>query len=375
MKSIDELLMVVHQKEASDLHLKAGIPPAIRVDGELMIMDEAVVSADEMKEYAASVMTDRQISIFSEKNEIDFAYSGDGVGRYRVNIFRQRGTISIAMRQVVSKIPSFEDLHLPAILQRLSLEPRGMILVTGATGSGKSTTLATMVDYINKSVRRHIVTVEDPIEILHDDHKSIINQREVGIDTRSYSTALRYVLRQDPDVILVGEIRDQETARMAMQAATTGHLVLTTIHARDTVGTIFRLLDLGVEPFLISNAVTMCISQRLVRVLCPNCKRAFKPDARMIRQMRMEGRPIDVLYDAVGCKRCMNAGYRGRMALFETLSFNAQLRDVILTRPTITDIRNAAGEWMFETLGECGFRLVVEGKTTFEEVNRVSGMD
>jgi len=131
-------------------------------------------------------------------------------------------------------------------------------------------------------------------------------------------------------VILVGEIRDRETARMAMQAATTGHLVLTTIHARDTVGTIFRLLDLGVEPFLISNALTMCISQRLVRVLCPNCKRPFKPDARMIREMHMEGRAIDVLYDAVGCKRCMNAGYRGRMALFETLSFNAQLRDVIL---------------------------------------------
>lgn len=243
MKSIDELLAVVVEKEASDLHLKAGVPPAIRVDGELYLLDEDKVSPDDMKEYAASVMTDRQIAIFSEQNEIDFAYSSPGIGRYRVNIFRQRGTISIAMRQVVSKIPSFEDLLLPPILKRLSLEPRGMILVTGATGSGKTTTLATMIDYINQNVRRHVVTVEDPIEIMHTDNKAIINQREVGIDTRSYSTALKYVLRQDPDVILIGEMRDLETVRTALTAAQTGHLVLSTLHTIDVNETVNRIID------------------------------------------------------------------------------------------------------------------------------------
>lgn len=270
MKSIDELLAIVVEREASDLHLKAGVRPAIRVDGELYLLEEEPVTPDEMKEYAASVMTDRQIAIFSEQNEIDFAYSSPGIGRYRVNIFRQRGTISIAMRQVVSKIPSFEELHLPPILQRLSLEPRGMILVTGATGSGKTTTLATMIDYINQNVRRHIVTVEDPIEIMHTDNKAIVNQREVGIDTRSYSTALKYVLRQDPDVILIGEMRDLETVRTALTAAQTGHLVLSTLHTIDVNETVNRIIDFfplhqqKQVRILLAGSLRGIISQRLL---------------------------------------------------------------------------------------------------------------
>ena len=161
---------------------------------------------------------------------------------------------------------------------------------------------------------------------------------------------------------------------MALQAATTGHLVRTSIHARDSVGTIVLLLDLGIEAFLIANAVTMCISQRLIRLLCPNCKQSFKPDASMVRQMGLENRPHDVFYDAVGCKRCLNMGYHGRTALFEMLMFNSQLRDVVLTHPTIADIRKAAGEWMFEGLTECGYRHVIDGRTTCEEVNRVASM-
>jgi twitching motility protein PilT len=270
MKTVDELLRVVVEKNASDLHLKAGNPPIIRVDGELYPLDEPSVPADEMKEYAASLMTDRQIAIFSEKNEIDFAYGGHGVGRYRVNVYRQRGTISIAMRQVVSTIPSFEDLHLPPLLKNLSLEPRGLILVTGATGSGKTTTLATMIDYINENVRRHIVTIEDPIEIMHRDKKAIINQREVGIDTRSYSTALRYVLRQDPDVIFIGEMRDLETVRTALTAAQTGHLVLSTLHTIDVSETVNRIIDFfplhqqKQVRILLAGSLRGIISQRLL---------------------------------------------------------------------------------------------------------------
>ena len=243
MKNVDELLQIVVQRGASDLHLKAGSPPAIRVDGELYLLDEEAITPEEMKDHAAQVMYDKQIAAFSENNEIDFAYGVSGVGRFRVNIFRQRGSISIAMRQVVGKIPGFEELHLPPLLKRLSLEPRGMILVTGTTGSGKTTTLASMIDCINQNVRRHIVTIEDPIEILHKDNKSIINQREVGIDTRSYSTALRYVLRQDPDVIFIGEMRDLETVRTAITASQTGHLVLSTLHTIDVTETVNRIID------------------------------------------------------------------------------------------------------------------------------------
>ncbi len=243
MKSIDELLAQAVAVRASDLHLKSGSPPVLRVDGELAFVDDEVCTPEHTKDFAASLMSDKQIRRFSETNEIDFAYSAPALGRFRVNIYRQRGSISIAMRQVVSSIPSFEDLMLPAAIKKLALEPRGMVLVTGTTGSGKTTTLATMIDYINTLMRRHIVTVEDPIEILHQDKNSIINQREVGLDTESYASALKYVLRQDPDVILIGEMRDLETVRTALTAAQTGHFVLSTLHTIDATETINRIID------------------------------------------------------------------------------------------------------------------------------------
>ncbi len=243
MKSIDELLAQVAKAEASDLHLKVGSPPMIRVDGELRSLDEPPCSPDDTKDYAASLMTEKQIRRFSETNEIDFAYSAPQVGRYRINIYRQRGTISIAMRQVMTQVPDFSTLHLPEVVQKLALEPRGMVLVTGTTGSGKTTTLAAMIDHINHHLRKHIVTIEDPIEILHRDQKCIVNQREVGLDTENYGTALKYVLRQDPDIIFIGEMRDQETVRTALTAAQTGHFVLSTLHTIDASETINRIID------------------------------------------------------------------------------------------------------------------------------------
>ena len=231
------------ERNASDLHLKSGSPPVIRVDGELCLLEDASLVPDDTKEYAASIMSDRQIRRFSEHSEVDFAYSLPGLGRYRVNVYRQRGSISIAMRRVATKIPTFEDLHLPSIVQQLSVAPRGMVLVTGTTGSGKSTTLAAMIDHINHNLRRHIITVEDPIEVLHRDNKSVINQREIGLDTDTYVTALKYVLRQDPDVILIGEMRDAETVSAALTAAQTGHFVLSTLHTIDATETINRIID------------------------------------------------------------------------------------------------------------------------------------
>jgi twitching motility protein PilT len=243
LRPIDELLKVMIERNASDLHLKSGSPPVIRIDGELAVTDDASLVPDDTKEYAAAIMSDRQIRRFSEHSEVDFAYSLPGLGRYRVNVYRQRGSISIAMRRVATKIPTFEDLHLPSIVQQLSVAPRGMVLVTGTTGSGKSTTLAAMIDHINHNLRRHIITVEDPIEVLHRDNKSVINQREIGLDTDTYVTALKYVLRQDPDVILIGEMRDAETVSAALTAAQTGHFVLSTLHTIDATETINRIID------------------------------------------------------------------------------------------------------------------------------------
>jgi len=243
VKPIDELLQEMTSRKASDLHMKAGSPPVIRVDGELFLLDAPPMTPEDTKDVAASIMTDKQIRRFSEHNEIDFAYSAPQLGRFRVNVFRQRGSISMAMRQVATQIPSFEELHLPEIIKRLALEPRGLVLVTGTTGSGKTTTLAAMIDHINSSLRRHVVTIEDPIEVLHKDRKAIINQREIGLDTETYASALKYVLRQDPDVILIGEMRDLETVSAALTAAQTGHLVMSTLHTIDAQETVNRVID------------------------------------------------------------------------------------------------------------------------------------
>ena len=243
VKPIDDLLSEMMVRNASDLHIKAGSAPVIRVDGELMLMDEPPLTPEDTKDVAASIMTDKQIRRFSEHNEIDFAYSSPNLGRFRVNVFRQRGSISIAMRQVTTKIPSFEELHLPEIIKRIALEPRGLVLVTGTTGSGKTTTLAAMIDHVNDTMRRHVVTIEDPIEVLHKDKRAIINQREIGLDTDSYASALKYVLRQDPDDILIGEMRDIETVTAALTAAQTGHFVMSTLHTIDATETINRIID------------------------------------------------------------------------------------------------------------------------------------
>src|SRR5660397_153598 len=243
MQSLESLLEKMIQVEASDLHLKVGSPPVFRLNGDLQMFDQEHLGPEVTKDYAASLMTDKQIRLFSEISEIDFAYSAPEVGRFRVNVYRQRGSISIAVRRVATRIPSFEELMLPGVVETLSAEPRGIVLVTGATGSGKTTTLAAMINYINSHMRRHIVTIEDPIEILHEDKESIINQREVGLDTESYSSSLKHVLRQDPDVILIGEMRDLETVRTALTAAQTGHFVLSTLHTIDVSETINRIID------------------------------------------------------------------------------------------------------------------------------------
>lgn len=240
----NELLKVAVSQGASDLHIKVGSTPILRVDGELMPMTSMPkLSQEDALKLAFSVMSPGQREIFKKKNDLDLAYSVPGLGRFRCNVFIQRGAVGMVFRVIPVNIPSIEDLQLPEVLKKIAMEPRGLILVTGTTGSGKSTTLAAMIDYINTNRTNNIITIEDPIEFLHRDKRSIINQREVGTDTESFSKALRAALRQDPDVILVGEMRDFETIQICLIAAETGHLVLSTLHTIDAAETVNRIIS------------------------------------------------------------------------------------------------------------------------------------
>lgn len=244
MAEIDGLLQIMTNKGSSDLHIKVGSPPAIRLNGKLVVLDDLPsLSAEQTKLLALGMMDERQRASFTNHRETDFAYSLAGVGRFRVNVFHQRGSVGMTLRRVATERATIEDLGLPPVIRRLADEPRGLILVTGTAGSGKTTTLAAMIDHINHTREGHIVTVEDPIEVLHKDDKCIINQREIGIDTDSYADALRHVVRQDPDVILIGEMRDHETVSAALTAAEIGNLVLSTLHTIDAAETINRIID------------------------------------------------------------------------------------------------------------------------------------
>lgn len=243
MLDLDQLLRHAVDHGASDVHMKVGSPPYIRVDGHL---DEApfdTMTPADTERVAFAIMPPARAEEFHTSNEADFAHAVAGLGRFRVNVFRQRGSVGIVMRRVLAGIPSLSELGMPPVLERLASEPRGLVLVTGPTGSGKTTTLGAAIDYINEHYRRHVVTIEDPIEVLHPDKKSIINQREVGTDTEDFHSALKRVLRQDPDVILIGEMRDPETVHAALSAAETGHLVFSTLHTIGAKETVDRVIE------------------------------------------------------------------------------------------------------------------------------------
>ena len=241
---VNALLRYTVERGASDLHLKVGNVPFVRIDGELLPSEFDVLTSIDTETAASSLMSEHKKHEFAETSEADLGYTLPGVGRFRVNVFRQRGAVGLAVRRVRSEVPTFDELRLPRVMASLADSPRGLVLVTGPTGTGKTTTIASMIGHINRHRRAHIVTIEDPIEVMHDDVLSIIQQREIGIDTDSYANALRHVIRQDPDVIFVGEIRDGDSAMSAIQAAETGHLVISTLHTIDCMETINRILDL-----------------------------------------------------------------------------------------------------------------------------------
>lgn len=273
MEFLDDLLKIGHAKGASDVHLVAGSAPIYRINGRLLPTEEELLMPDDTFHMARSVLTDELWEVLENKREVDLSYGIDNVSRFRVNIFYQRSSVSLAFRVIPRDIPSMEDLGIPTMLRKVVQNPHGLFLVTGPTGSGKSTSLASMIDYMNQTMNRHIITLEDPIEYLHSHKKSIIVQREIGFDTLSFANGLRASLRQDPDVILVGELRDRETIQTAITAAETGHLVLGTLHTQDTAGTIDRIIDVfpahqrDQTRTMLANVLLGVMSQRLFRAL------------------------------------------------------------------------------------------------------------
>jgi len=338
---INDVLRAAVKVGASDIHLKVGSPPVFRVDGELVFIKEApLVSLDDMTRIASSMMNLWQRERFEKYNEVDLAYSISGLSRFRVNIYQQRGTLAMALRPIKYDIMGFHELNLPPVLDKISQEERGLTIITGTTGSGKSTTLAAIIDYVNATRTKHIITIEDPLEYTHRDKKSFISQREIGIDTFSFSNALRAALREDPDVILVGEMRDLETMEIAMAAAETGHLVLTTLHTLDAQETINRIL--AVFPPHQHNQVRYQLSQ--------------------------------VLRAVISQRLMPKADGNGRVPAVEVLIATARIRDCIADPTRTAEIRTAIEEgylyYGMQTFDQCLFDLYKKGLITYEEVMR-----
>ncbi|KZZ86111.1 MULTISPECIES: type IV pilus twitching motility protein PilT [Bacillaceae] len=270
MKSqIDSILTTAYERQASDIHLSVGVPPVLRINGDLIKMGDKPLMPADTEGMAKAIISKTKWALFEEKGELDFSYGIPGISRFRINAFRQRSCISLSIRIVPRTIPSIDSMELPPILKDMVDKPHGLLLVTGPTGSGKSTTLAAMIDYMNKTIRKHIITLEDPIEYLHKHQKCVVEQREVGFDTTTFATGLKAALRQDPDVILVGELRDLETIHTAITAAETGHLVLATLHTSSASTTIDRMIDVfpaNQQPQIrlqIASVLIGVVSQRL----------------------------------------------------------------------------------------------------------------
>ena len=271
---IRKLLKAMVEKDASDIHLKVGACPIFRIHRVLVQQEDyGKLTGDQMAKIINTIASEGQRSRFEEKSETDYAYIAKGIGRFRVNIFKQRGEPGIVMRRVREEIPTFKQLNLPPVFEKIAGMDRGMVLVTGGSSTGKSTTLASIIDYINKNKNKHIMTLENPIEYIHKDKKSVINQREIGVDTESFHEALRHIIRQDPDVIVIGEMRDRESVSVSISAAETGHLVLSSFHAEDTAQATVRLLDFYPDSekdhmrMQLANNLTAVTSQRLLKTV------------------------------------------------------------------------------------------------------------
>ncbi|MEJ2469677.1 MAG: type IV pilus twitching motility protein PilT [Desulfuromonadales bacterium] len=338
---LNEILSVGLKSGASDIHLKAGLPPIYRIDGVLRPLPKAPrISPEQTEQITREVMNDLQRERFEKASEVDLAYGVPGLGRFRVNAFTQRGSISLVLRAIPFEIKSVDELLLPPVIKKMAMANRGLILVTGATGSGKSTTLAAIIDYINSNRKSHIVTIEDPVEFLHRDKQSIINQREVGSDTRGFQQALKSALRQDPDVILVGEMRDHETIETALLAAETGHLVLSTLHTIDATETVNRIISV------------------------------FPPFQQ--RQMRIQ--LASVLRGVISMRLVPRSDGKGRVPAVEVMVASARVRQMIddkeLTKQLPEAIQKGYESYGMQTFDQSLMSLMKSKLISFEEALR-----
>ncbi|TCT16893.1 twitching motility protein PilT [Natranaerovirga pectinivora] len=335
MYTVEELLIIAKENKASDLHLTVGRPPTIRINGNLKYAHSEKLSPQTTQELIMSILTEKQKDVLEQKGEVDFSFSYTNIGRFRANVFRQRGSYGAAIRLVGTTIPSPSALGIPKTVVDLYNKRRGLILVTGPTGSGKSTTLASIIDKINTNCNAHIITLEDPIEYLHSHQKSIVNQREIGLDTQSYANALRAALRQDPDVILVGEMRDLETISIAITAAETGHLVLSTLHTIGAASTIDRIIDV------------------------------FPPH----QQQQIRVQLSTVLESIVSQQLLPTVDEKGRVAAFEVLHANAAVRNLIREGKThqIESIIQTNKSIGMTTMDDALYDLYLNGYITSEK--------
>lgn len=338
---VKELLRVMSERNASDLHLRVPAPPMLRVDGELVPADgQAHLSPADVEEAFRQFTSEAQRQRFREELELDFSYSVPGLARFRVNVMLQRSTISIAFRRIPFTIPTMQEFSLPDVCKTLVMKPRGLVLVTGPTGSGKSTTLAAMIDYLNETEARNVITIEDPVEFLHHNKKCLIAQRDLGDDTKSFGNALKHALRHDPDVILVGEMRDLETISTAITAAETGHLVLGTLHTVDAVQTVDRIID------------------------------AFPPEHQ--HQIRLQ--LSQVIEGVLSQTLVPKVVGRGRVGVFEIMVANGAVRNLIRTNKTyeLTSVLQLSHKEGMQTLNQALAHLVNTRAITAEQAVRKS---
>ena len=368
MFDLADALLYVVEREGSDLHIKVPSPPVARIHGQLKpIPGYEPIRPDDTERILHHMLNEKQIAEFEDEDEIDFAYAVSGLARFRVNAFRQRGAISIALRVIPYTVRTTTELGLPPAINSLADEERGLILLTGTTGSGKSTTLAAIIDHINATKAKHIVTIEDPIEYLHADQSSIINQREVGMDTASFKRAMRRVLRQDPDVILIGEMRDEETVRSALSAAETGHLVLSTVHTLDAPETVNRIIDFfppheqSQARAMLAGTLKGVVSQRLVPT----------PDGggrvAVCEILRMTGRARDMIMDPEQTGRLREVIQEGEYYGMQTFD-QALLRHYQAGRVSMEDaLRVASSPHDFKLL------VAAEGRTSTSMADLADG--
>jgi len=336
--NVEQLLAAAMEQGASDLHLTVGSPPVIRIDGALTRMDTEKLSPEDTETLVKSLLSDEQFQRLKDVGEVDFSYALPGTSRFRVNAYRQRGSYAMALRTIPIHIPSMDELHLPDVMHTLINKRRGLILVTGPTGSGKSTTLAAMINYVNETRKEHIITLEDPIEYLHKHNESMVNQREIGTDSKSFGNSLRASLRQDPDVILVGEMRDLETISTALTAAETGHLVLATLHTIGAPKTIDRIIDV------------------------------FPPYQQQQIRIQLAG----VLEGIVSQQLIAREGTKGRRAAFEVMVATPAIRNLIREGKThqILSVLQTGGQYGMVTMDKSLIALYEEGEISKENLYR-----